>query len=312
MLIDFEWYFHEVGECRKSAHPLKTPIVTAFPAILSDVTRITEDPRDSELVLPTGTEEEVVEYTDDEKAAFLNDIAEVEPEMVLNVPLWAAVKDDGTTSYATETAAGVTVPRKDQSSEPTTVTPPDNPDINKETDRTVITSIPAPDHITGETSNDALDPKIQERADAAVGGSVTYRCFGTRRLKAVSQLENIIKSAASSTGYDTVIFSAGQDSTTGRVGSARHNNGYGVDVWIYKKGSTTKLSSTGSEAQAFASAAKGAGATSIGVGTRYMGGVGIHIDIAQGNSIAASGAKHWGNNGRSANSPGWLKGLMSA
>ena len=289
-----------------------TPIVTAFPAAPSGITRITEDPRDSALIVPTGTAEEVVDYTDDEKEAFLNDIAEVEPEMVLNVPLWAAVKSDGSTSYATETAAGVTVPREDQSSDPTVITPEDNPNINRETDRTTITTAPAPDHISGVTSGDALDPKIQERADAAVGGSVTYRCFGTRRLKAVSALENIIKSAAASTGYDAVIFSAGQDSTTGRVGSARHNNGFGVDVWIYNPGTTLKLSSTGTEAQAFANAAKSAGATSIGVGTRYMGGVGIHIDIAQGNSVAAEAAKHWGNNGRSKNSPSWLSGLMSA
>ena len=63
-------------------------------------------------------------------------------------------------------------------------------------------------------------------------------------------------------------------------------------------------------ASAFAQAAKDAGATSIGAGAGYMNGVGMHVDIAPGNTVAQSGAKFWGSGGRSANAAPWLPNIM--
>ena len=61
----------------------------------------------------------------------------------------------------------------------------------------------------------------------------------------------------------------------------------------------------------FATAAKAAGALSIGAGSGYMGGVGMHVDISPGNTVALASAKYWGSGGRAANAPSWLRGIMA-
>jgi hypothetical protein len=65
------------------------------------------------------------------------------------------------------------------------------------------------------------------------------------------------------------------------------------------------------EASDFAAAAKSAGALSIGAGSGYMGGVGMHVDISPGNTVALASAKYWGSGGRAANAPSWLRGIMA-
>jgi len=234
----------------------------------------------------SATPASFIDYTDDETATFKPDISENnDNDVQLVTPLHSVVEPDGSTSYSRQTASGVTVPRKDQSSSAvtSTVTPPAN--INSATDNIPITT---------------------------TAGSVTYQnAAATRRLSLVSQLEQILVSAANATGLDVVIFSGGQDSTTGTVGSHRHDDGYAADIWLYKNGNRLSMVNNVADASAFASAAKAAGALSIGAGSGYMGGVGMHVDISPGNTVALASAKYWGSGGRSANAPSWLRGIMA-
>ena len=159
---------------------------------------------------------------------------------------------------------------------------------------------------------DNYDPDIRPlpKFDPATG-LITYRnSNATRKLPLVPQLENILRTAAAATGTTVVIFSGGQDSTTGTVGSARHNDGFAADIWIYKDNRRLSMVSDVVIASAFAQAAKDAGASSIGAGAGYMNGVGMHVDIALGNTVASSSAKFWGARGRSANAPTWLPNIM--
>ena len=234
----------------------------------------------------TATARGFVDYTDDETATFKPDISENnDNDVQLVTPLHSVVEPDGATSYSRQTAGGVTIPRKDQSSSAvtSTVTPPAN--INSATDNVPITT---------------------------TSGSVTYRnAAATRRLTLTSALEQILVSAANATGLDVIIFSGGQNSTTGTVGSHRHDDGYAADIWLYKNGNRLSMVNNVADASAFASAAKAAGALSIGAGSGYMGGVGMHVDISPGNTVALASAKYWGSGGRSANAPSWLRGIMA-
>lgn len=234
----------------------------------------------------TATARGFTDYTDDETAKFIPDISENnDNDVQLVTPLHSVVEPDGATSYSRQTASGVTIPRKDQSSSAvtSTVTPPAN--VNSATDNVPITT---------------------------TAGSVTYQnAAATRRLTLTSALEQILVSAANATGLDVVIFSGGQDSTTGTVGSHRHDDGYAADIWLYKDGNRLSMVNNVADASAFASAAKGAGAISIGAGSGYMGGVGMHVDISPGNTVALASAKYWGSGGRSANAPSWLRGIMA-
>ena len=226
------------------------------------------------------------DYTDDETSTFQPDISENnDNDVQLVTPLHSVVEPDGATSYSRQTAGGVTIPRKDQSSDPriSTVIPPSN--INSETDNVPIIT---------------------------TSGSVTYQnAAATRRLTLVSALEQILVSAANATGLDVVIFSGGQNSTTGTVGSHRHDDGYAADIWLYKDGKRLSMVNNVAEASDFAAAAKAAGAISIGAGSGYMASVGMHVDIAPGNTVALASAKYWGASGRSANAPSWLRGIMT-
>ena len=234
----------------------------------------------------TATARGFTDYTDDETAKFIPDISENnDNDVQLVTPLHSVVEPDGATSYSRQTASGVTIPRKDQSSSAvtSTVTPPAN--VNSATDNVPITT---------------------------TAGSVTYQnAAATRRLTLTSALEQILVSAANATGLDVVIFSGGQDSTTGTVGSHRHDDGYAADIWLYKDGNRLSMVNNVADASAFASAAKAAGALSIGAGSGYMGGVGMHVDISPGNTVALASAKYWGSGGRSANAPSWLRGIMA-
>ena len=234
----------------------------------------------------TATARGFTDYTDDETAKFIPDISENnDNDVQLVTPLHSVVEPDGATSYSRQTASGVTIPRKDQSSSAvtSTVTPPAN--VNSATDNVPITT---------------------------TAGSVTYQnAAATRRLTLTSALEQILVSAANATGLDVIIFSGGQNSTTGTVGSHRHDDGYAADIWLYKDGNRLSMVNNVADASAFASAAKGAGAISIGAGSGYMGGVGMHVDISPGNTVALASAKYWGSGGRSANAPSWLRGIMA-
>ena len=234
----------------------------------------------------TATGRGFTDYTDEETAKFIPDISENnDNDVQLVTPLHSVVEPDGATSYSRQTASGVTVPRKDQSSSAvtSTVTPPAN--INSATDNVPITT---------------------------TAGSVTYQnAAATRRLSLVSQLEQILVSAANATGLDVVIFSGGQDSTTGTVGSHRHDDGYAADIWLYKNGNRISMVNDVADASSFATAAKAAGALSIGAGPGYMGGVGMHVDISPGNTVVLASARYWGSGGRAANAPSWLRGVMA-
>ena len=235
----------------------------------------------------TATAAGFVEYhNENETPLFKPDISENnDNDVQLVTPLHSTVEPDGSTSYSRQTASGVTVPRKDQSSSAvtSTVTPPAN--INSATDNVAITT---------------------------TAGSVTYQnAAATRRLTLISALEQILVAAANATGLDVVIFSGGQNSTTGTVGSHRHDDGYAADIWLYKDGNRISMVNNVADASAFATAAKAAGAISIGAGSGYMGGVGMHVDISPGNTVVLASAKYWGSGGRSANAPSWLRGIMA-
>lgn len=154
-----------------------------------------------------------------------------------------------------------------------------------------------------------------EVIDDGQGGSIIYRNQGaTRRLKVVPALERILLSAANATNTHVIIFSGGQDHTTGTVGSNRHDHGYAADIWIYRDSShSDRLSMVRDtqEASLFAKAARQAGAKSIGAGSGYMDNVGMHVDIAPGATVANGSATYWGSGGRSANAPAWVRSVMT-
>ncbi|RPG31799.1 MAG: hypothetical protein CBB72_011575 [Muricauda sp. TMED12] len=168
------------------------------------------------------------------------------------------------------------------------------------------------DTITSTTETTTRDITL---LDPAVGsGSVTYvNQQATRSLKLNSVLENIITSAASATGLHVAIFSGGQNETTGSVGSHRHDDGYAADIWIYTdEARTNRIYVANGDAQtvAFIQALRSAGAESIGAGPGYMGGVGIHVDIAKTYVPEVTYAGYWGAGGKSANAPSWLSGIF--
>ena len=226
------------------------------------------------------------DYTDAENLTFVPDISENnDTDVQLVTPLVSVVEPDGTSSYSRQTASGVVVPRVDQSSD------------------AVTAAAVVPSNINVETDNVAL---------ITTKGTVTYQnAAATRSLTLISALEAVLVAAANATGLDVVIFSGGQSDATGSVGSHRHDDGYAADIWLYKDGNRLSMVNDVADASAFAIAAKAAGALSIGAGSGYMGGVGMHVDIAPGNTVLITSAKYWGSGGRSANAPTWLVGVMS-
>ena len=172
-------------------------------------------------------------------------------------------------------------------------------------------------NVTGYTkpSTDGVIQYDKNPSNQKVEAVVKYvnKNAGSRNLLCQPQLEEIIKQAAIETKLNVKIFSGGQVSkadfskrgelgSKGRTGSARHDKGYGADVWLYRsnpkgafKGPQLNVTKPNDTAllEAFATACKQGGATGIGMGRDYMGNVGMHVDIAYGNSSDAGGPV-WG------------------
>lgn len=152
-------------------------------------------------------------------------------------------------------------------------------------------------------------------------GSVTYVSGfqnATRNKPIQSALLNIIRSAAQSTSLDVVIFSGGQDPigtpNARRTGSVRHDNGWAADIWIYNEGRqlSANRQSDVPLMQSFTAKLKQAGATGIGIGTSYMGGVGIHVDISYGRNPGVPNSSYWGNGHTGAGAVAWLPAIMGS
>ena len=122
------------------------------------------------------------------------------------------------------------------------------------------------------------------------------------RLKVVPKLEQILLSAANATNLHVVIFSGGQDPQQAQLVHIAMIR-YAADVWLYEGKGGRRLSMVAGywHCKSAAVAARSAGAKSIGAGAGYMDGVGMHIDIASGATVAASSATFWGAGGRSGN-----------
>jgi len=143
-------------------------------------------------------------------------------------------------------------------------------------------------------------------------GNVKYSSShksATRNKPVDPRLFNIISQAAAATKLDIQIFSGGQDAKgqgSRRTGSVRHDNGKAADIWLYNNG--VQLNSNKATdiplLESFVRAAKAAGATSAGMGPGYMGGVGLHIDIASAGGV-------WGKTHTRVSAPAWLSRAMS-
>lgn len=170
---------------------------------------------------------------------------------------------------------------------------------------------------------------IQPRGEGTNAGQVEYRISGKiRNTKIVADLENILMSAAKKVNVDVIIFSGGQVAKSSpnarnginRTGSVRHDNGYGVDVYLYTREfkyqyrtDRPETHTDTAKVKAFISACKDIAGDklSAGAGAKYMSGTGIHLDIAAGVNVSEQAAKHWGMDGRSKYSPRWLSGIFA-
>ena len=177
-------------------------------------------------------------------------------------------------------------------------------------------------NLTGytERSTNGVIQYSKNKSGEQVKGIVKYSNKNKDRyLLCQPQLEEILKQAARETGLNVNIFSGGQISKAdggkdgvNRIGSARHDRGFGADVWLYRgKASggfkTLKLNiskaADQADLEAFATACKQGGATGLSMAVGYMNNVGMHVDIAYGNSSNA-GSAYWRN------PPSWLSTLM--
>jgi|SaaInlStandDraft_1057018.scaffolds.fasta_scaffold23934_2 hypothetical protein len=166
-------------------------------------------------------------------------------------------------------------------------------------------------------NDSTVDPEQQKVNDEAIqeqvgngNGQVTYWenfAAQTRNQAIRNELFSILEQAASSASVDVVIFSGGQDPAgpgARRTGSTRHDNGYGVDVWLYS--GSGKLSSRSSNdipiIKKFVKACFDSGANAVGVGPGYMNDVGVHVDIA----TYKSDQGIWGSTHAFNSAPGWL------
>ena len=135
----------------------------------------------------------------------------------------------------------------------------------------------------------------------------------TRNKPLQPQLFSALQTAATQTKLDVVIFSGGQDQFR-RTGSKRHDNGWGADVYIYNgnKQLDCRREDDLGFLTAFVKACRSAGCTGAGMGPNYMGGTGLHIDMASGNSIPSQGVVTWGDHlaGGGGRTPAWLTQAM--
>lgn len=182
------------------------------------------------------------------------------------------------------------------------------------------------------TQGDLVEALSADLAPAEIGnfdpgelqvgdGSVTYVSgfAGKIRNKPLQpQLYSIIEAASKATGIKAVIFSGGQDPkgapNARRTGSVRHDNGWAADIWLYANG--RQLSANNSRdavlMQEYVRALVANGIKAVGIGSSYMGGVGVHVDISYGKNPGVPAATHWGNNHSSAGSIPWLPPIMSS
>lgn len=130
----------------------------------------------------------------------------------------------------------------------------------------------------------------------------------TRSLPIQDDLYQIIGTAANAHGFTIRLGSGGQDDTTGRVGSDRHDHGHAGDIDVFYKGKRLRPDNPEDVEllKPFVRDLYRLGATSVGAGPGYMGGSRLHVDNAikhgQGNS-----APYWGQSGKKANAPKWLR-----
>ncbi len=101
------------------------------------------------------------------------------------------------------------------------------------------------------------------------------------------------------------VFSGGQDETTGRTGSHRHDHGKSADLFVYRMENGQKRyldQSDPEDLKVWKDVLKlsvAGGAKGIGAGPGYMRPNSAHIGF--GSSAA------WGKDGKGANAPGWVK-----
>ena len=137
-----------------------------------------------------------------------------------------------------------------------------------------------------------------------------------RNLPLVESLEEILKQSAEDAGVWVDIVSGGQKAGVSRgvVGSHRHDDGYAADVRVYSDAERTLLVRTSQPSSVmtrFVARLRENGATSVGAGPGYIGGAGLHVDIAQGNSVGQTASSYWGAGGRAANAPDWLRSIFT-
>lgn len=148
----------------------------------------------------------------------------------------------------------------------------------------------------------------QQPIEGGTGRVVMRNQRATRNKPIQQRLTQILQAGANAAGVDVVVFSGGQDAkgtpNARRTGSTRHDNGRAADVWLYDGGTQLRADRSNPKVNAFISGCVRAGALGMGAGPGYMGGVGIHVDIAS--------QMTWGQSGRNANTPGWLTTAYNA
>lgn len=242
---------------------------------------------------PAGEDPTSVEEI--ELSPFEYDLGDVDVTVPQNEPLYVAAE-----LYKLEppTTQRAVARDDDQSNEVTTAT-----------DNTIV-----PDPINDTTEVESADVILETSGE----GSVTYVNQGAKRnLKLDPALESIIVSAANQIGVHVAIFSGGQSlgESTGYVGSHRHDDGFAADIWIYtdaERQNRIRVADGDSTTVNFITALRSAGASSIGAGAGYMGGVGIHVDIAAENVPEVTYAGYWGAGGKRSRAPSWLATIMTA
>ena len=226
-----------------------------------------------------------VGFTELESAPFEVQIDESDTDINFPTPRYTAISKGGTASYSQQT-------------------------LNLQTNGKAGLSGYSGAKLSTTASGDveiSQDGKIIYQDDT--GLTVKYvNAFATRNKEIQPALEQIIIQASKNMGLSVEIFSGGMTPQK-RTGSDRHLNGFAADVWLYTS-EGKRLNVQSQELRDWCQQAKDAGATAIGAGVGYMGAVGIHLDIAAGNTIPTNSAKYWGAGGRASNAPQWLINIM--
>lgn len=240
--------------------------------------------------------------------AFITDLGEMEFDFSFDLPEHTAIGPNGETSSSRQAQTMAS-------------------NIGQQKGSASYYSGPGNVYVPPATKTEVIQPRGKVGEEGRDAGQVEYRLGGaTRNKKLVSNLEEIIKYAAKKVNVDVIIFSGGQDAygtpNGRRTGSRRHDNGFGVDVWLYTREFKYQFRTDRPpehkdtvKTKAFIEACKEKadqlGETlSGGAGAKYMAGVGTHIDIAIGNNVAKGSARHWAKDGSSRYSPAWLRSIF--